>query len=58
MGLKPSPGFPPIVPLIPEIDFIKVILYNLKIYTRFLGIQFNASKLEVKKSIKKGYIEE
>jgi hypothetical protein len=23
-GLKPSPGFPPIVPRIPEIDFIKV----------------------------------
>jgi hypothetical protein len=23
-GLNPSPGFPPIVPRIPEIDFIKV----------------------------------
>jgi len=25
-GLKPSPGLPPIVPLIPEIDFISVII--------------------------------
>ena len=26
MGLKPSPGFPPIVPLIPDIDFINAII--------------------------------
>jgi hypothetical protein len=29
-GLNPSPGCPPIVPLIPDIDLIKVILHCLK----------------------------
>jgi hypothetical protein len=24
-GVNPSPGFPPIVPLIPDIDFIKLM---------------------------------
>jgi hypothetical protein len=38
MGVRLSPGVPPMVPLIPEIDFISVIAYCFRKNRFFLGM--------------------
>jgi hypothetical protein len=36
-GVKPSPGFPPMVPRIPEIDLISVIVFCLADYNKLIA---------------------